>query len=161
MRWFLIDRFLELRKGEYARAIKNVSLGEAHLHDHFPGFPVMPSTLLIESCAQTAGVLAGHARDYADKVILVKVEEAKFYRLVVPGDQVLFEARILGLRPEGSRVQVEASVDGEAAASVRIMFLHLGEAGDLDLPRENFVFNKPFMSFLKVSEAFRNRSSDG
>jgi len=161
VRWFLVDRFLELRKGEYARAIKNVSLGESHLHEHFPGFPVMPSSLLIESCAQTAGVLAGHARNYAEKVILAKVEEAKFYRLILPGDQVLLEARILELHEEGSRLQVEASVDGEPTASVRIMFVHLREGANLDLPKENFVFNDQFMSLLKMSEAFQKRSSGG
>ena len=153
MRWFLVDRFLELKRGKYARAIKNVTLGEGHLHDHFPGFPVMPNTLLIESCAQTAGVLVGQALDYQEKVILAKIETARFSRMVLPGDKVTLEAELLELHPEGSRVQVKASVDGEVAAEVRIMFAHLKDSPDGTLPKENFVFNEKFMSLLKLSEA--------
>ena len=68
MRWFWIDRFVEFRSGESAKAIKNVSLAEEQLHDHFPGYPVMPASLIIEGLAQTGGILVGEAGGFAEKV---------------------------------------------------------------------------------------------
>ena len=59
MRWYWIDRFIEFESGKRAKAVKNVSLAEEHLHDHFPGFPVMPGSLMIEGMAQTGGILLG------------------------------------------------------------------------------------------------------
>ena len=61
MRWIWIDKFLEFRSGQFARAIKNLTLAEEHLHDHFPGYPVMPASLIIEGLAQTGGILVGEA----------------------------------------------------------------------------------------------------
>ena len=75
MRWIFVDRFVTLEKGRYAKAIKNVSMGEEHLHDHFPSYPVMPNTLIIEALAQTGGLLAGHSTDFKEKVILAKIEK--------------------------------------------------------------------------------------
>ena len=63
MRWIWIDKFLEFKSGESAVALKNVSLAEEHLHDHFPGFPTMPECLMIEAMAQAAGLLRGEARN--------------------------------------------------------------------------------------------------
>ena len=59
MRWIWIDRFESFELNVAAVAVKNVSLAEDHLHDHFPGFPVMPASLMIEGMAQTAGILVG------------------------------------------------------------------------------------------------------
>src|SRR5262245_41783391 len=67
MRWMWIDRIVELVPGKKAVAIKNVTMAEEHLHDHFPAgqgrpaLPVMPASLIIEGMAQTAGILVGHA----------------------------------------------------------------------------------------------------
>ena len=60
MRWIWIDRFVEFESGRRAVAIKNVSLAEEHLHDHFPGYPIMPNSLITEGLAQTGGLL-GHS----------------------------------------------------------------------------------------------------
>ena len=70
MRWIWIDKFLVFESGKRAVAIKNLTLAEEHLHDHYPGFPVMPESLMIEGMAQTAGILVGEARDFTEKVIL-------------------------------------------------------------------------------------------
>ena len=78
MRWIWIDRVVELVPRERLVAIKNVSLAEDHLHDHFaaegsrPAMPVMPASLIIEGMAQTAGILVGHAEGFREKVILAK-----------------------------------------------------------------------------------------
>jgi len=78
MRWIWIDKFVEFESGRRAVAVKNVTLAEEHLHDHFPGFPVMPETLMIEAMAQTAGILVGQARGFQEKVILAKIKKAIF-----------------------------------------------------------------------------------
>ncbi len=70
MRWIWIDKFIEFHSGKRAVAIKNVTLAEEHLHDHFPGFPVMPESLMIEAMAQTAGILVGEARNSRKKLSL-------------------------------------------------------------------------------------------
>ena len=87
MRWIWIDKFELFEPGKRAVAIKNVSLAEDHLHDHFPGFPVMPASLMIEGMAQTSGILVGAARDFKEKVILAKIGRATFSRLVRPGSK--------------------------------------------------------------------------
>ncbi|PHQ81787.1 MAG: beta-hydroxyacyl-ACP dehydratase, partial [Phycisphaera sp.] len=74
MRWMWIDRVIELVPGQKMVAVKNISLAEEHLHDHFPAtdaqpaLPVMPASLMIEGMAQTAGVLVGHAESFKEKV---------------------------------------------------------------------------------------------
>ncbi len=92
MRWIWIDHFELFESGKRAVAIKNVTQAEDHLHDHFPGYPVMPASLLIEGMAQTAGILVGEAKQFCEKVILAKIKRAVFHSLVLPGDQVRHEA---------------------------------------------------------------------
>src|SRR5215468_7601348 len=94
MRWIWIDKFAHFESGRRAVAIKNVTLAEDHLHDHFPGYPLMPASLMIEGMAQTAGILVGEARQFTEKVILAKVKRARFEHEVRPGDQLTYEAEI-------------------------------------------------------------------
>src|SRR3954447_14551730 len=86
MRWFWIDRYTEFESGRTATAIKNVSLAEEHLHDHFPGAPLMPNSLVIEGIAQTGGLLVGEHSGFEERVILAKVAKARFHFSAVPGD---------------------------------------------------------------------------
>ena len=88
MRWIWIDKFLEFRSGEFARAIKNLTLAEEHLHDHLPGYPVMPASLIIEGLAQTGGILVGEAKGFAEKVVLAKIPRAEFFGVACAGDQL-------------------------------------------------------------------------
>ena len=88
MRWIWIDKFLEFRSGEFARAVKNLTLAEEHLHDHFPGYPVMPASLIIEGLAQTGGILVGEAGGFAEKVVLAKIPRAEFFGVACAGDQL-------------------------------------------------------------------------
>jgi 3-hydroxyacyl-[acyl-carrier-protein] dehydratase len=153
MRWFLIDRFIEIQKGEYAKAIRNITLGEDHLHDHFPTFPVMPNSLIIESLAQTAGILAGYSRDFEQNVILSKITKAVFHRMARPGDQLILEAQMVDLRDEGAWLDATATVDGQLQAEASLMFVHWqGElpllAGRPGRKPGNFVFNEEFVSFF-------------
>jgi len=69
MRWIWIDKFVEFESGKRAVALKNVTLAEEHLHDHFPGAPVMPNSLVIEGIAQTGGLLVGEHSGFEERVI--------------------------------------------------------------------------------------------
>ena len=147
MRWFLIDRVLEIEKGKSCRALRNVTLGEDFLQDHFTFFPVMPNSLIIESIAQTGGILVGHINNFKYKVILAKIEKAAFSKMVRPGDQLILEAKIIEDREEAYRVRGKAKVNNIEVASVQLMFLNLiNENGPW--PEENFVFNERFLSLF-------------
>src|SRR4030043_2436298 len=93
MRWIWIDKFVEFKSGESAVSVKNVTLAEEHLHDHFPGFPVMPECLMIEAMAQTAGILVGEAKKFQEKVILAKIKKCVFFDFVRPGDTLKLTAK--------------------------------------------------------------------
>src|SRR5579863_1381004 len=94
MRRIWIDKFTEFTPQQSATAIKNVSLAEEHLHDLYPAFPIVPNSLIVEGMAQTAGILVGEARGFAEKVILAKVGRATFHRLVRPGETLVYAATI-------------------------------------------------------------------
>ena len=125
MRWIWIDKFLEFRSGQFARAIKNLTLAEEHLHDHFPGYPVMPASLIIEGLAQTGGILVGEAGGFAEKVVLAKIPRADFLGVACAGDQLIYEVTLKDLRSEGAVVEAKAFLDGELLVDAEIVFAHL------------------------------------
>ena len=116
--FLLVDRIVELEPGKRIVGIKNVSMNEPFFVGHFPNFPVMPGVLIIEAMAQTGGVLA--LRDEtvgAEKLVLfAAIEEAKFRRPVVPGDQLRLELEVLQRHTSFARMKGKAYVDGKLAA---------------------------------------------
>ena len=114
MRWIWIDKFIEFKSGLSAVAVKNVTLAEEHLHDHFPGFPVMPECLMIEGMAQTGGILVGHARDFAEKVVLAKISKAQLNAIVRPGDQLTYHAEITNIAEGAAAVEALQVLVGKA-----------------------------------------------
>ncbi len=158
MRWIWIDRVTALEKGQRCRAVKNVTLAEDHLHDHFPRRPVMPATLLIEGMAQTAGILVGHARDFQEKVILAKIARAGFARDIFPGETVRYDATLERLDDNGAsaRGEIRSGVPGsgreDAVGTVELTFSHLDRNPPPgELPDHNFVFTEPLMDLLRHS----------
>lgn len=141
MRWIWIDKFIEFNSGRNAVALKNVTLAEEHLHDHFPGFPVMPESLCIEAMAQTAGILVGEAKNFQEKVILAKVKKAVFFDYVKPGDTILLAAEIESIIPEAASTSGKITREGKLLAEIDLMFSHIDQnlAGK-EFPEENFVF---------------------
>jgi len=95
MRWVWIDKFVAFEPQKRAVAVKNVTLAGDPVCDHFPGFPVMPQTLMIEGMAQTAGILVGQARDFSENVVLAKIRNARFEACAHPGDRIEYEARVV------------------------------------------------------------------
>lgn len=151
MRWILIDRILKIDKGRSLRALKNISLAEDYLQGHFPGFPVMPNSLIIEALAQSGGILVGHLRNFKNKVILAKIEKAEFPKMVRPGDQLILEVEIIEEREEGCRVEGKAKVNEAEVARVKFMFITLTEENG-SWPKENFVFNPKFLSLFELEK---------
>jgi len=158
MRWIWIDRILELERGERCVAIKNVSAAEEHLHDHFPGEPIMPAPLIIEGMAQTAGILVGHARWFSEKVILAKIGKATFTRDVGPGMTLVYRAALERIDDAGASTSGLVSVLEPGAAemaeapvgSVDLLFSHVDRnMAGVRFPDHNFVFTDQFMDLIE------------
>jgi 3-hydroxyacyl-[acyl-carrier-protein] dehydratase len=159
MRWIWIDRFLELESGKRARAVKNLSLAEEPFGEHFPGYPVMPATLILEGLAQTGGILVGEANQFKEKVILAKVPKAVFHREMLAGEQLVYEAEVLHIREEGAAVGARVLVDGAVTAEAEIFFAHLDQNRSAQLfGEENFVFRGEMSQMLRrfLSQARRS-----
>jgi 3-hydroxyacyl-[acyl-carrier-protein] dehydratase len=151
MRWIWIDKFTEFTSHQSATAVKNVTLAEEHLHDLYPAFPIVPHSLIIEGMAQTAGILVGEARNFAEKVILAKIGRATFHRLVRPGDTIKFSAKIEQLSEQGASITGTVTVDGEAVADIELMFSHIDQnLAGLEFPQHNFVFTEQFTELLNT-----------
>ncbi len=141
MRWIWIDKFKEFESCKRAVTIKNVTLAEEHLHDHFPGFPVMPECLMIEAMAQTAGILVGEAKKFQEKVILAKIKKAVFFDFVKPGDSIELEANMESIAPEAASTSGKITREGKLIAEIDLMFSHIDQnLAGIEFPEENFVF---------------------
>lgn len=150
MRWIWIDGFTEFVSGKTATAVKNVSLAEEYLHDHFPGYPVMPATLMIEGMAQTAGILVGEARNFDENVILAKIRRARFEDHCTAGDRITYTATIESFDDTGATTVGTVSRNGTPIGQVDLMFSYVDQAtNELELPEHNFVFTEQFMSILE------------
>ncbi|MEO1128948.1 MAG: beta-hydroxyacyl-ACP dehydratase [Planctomycetota bacterium] len=159
-----IDRVVELQRGERLVAVKNVSLAEEHLHDHFPAegdltaLPIMPASLIIEGMAQSAGILVGHANDFREKVILAKVNRAELEADVAPGQTIRFTATVERLDHTGAATRgiVELLEPGSANAReigrIDLMFAHIdNNLAGIEFPSHNFVFGEGFKTLLRTS----------
>ena len=149
MRWIWIDRFLDLQHGKSARAVKQLSLAEDHFADHFPGYPVMPASLMLEGLAQTGGILAGEARDFKEKVVLAKVPSARFHREVLAGEVLTYDVELRTVRDEGASVAGRVLVGDEVVAEAEIFFAHLDQSRSQQIFGDhNFVFSGEMRTLL-------------
>src|SRR5215218_8128591 len=128
MRWTWIDRFVSFESGKSATAVKNLSLAEDHFADHFPGFPVMPAPLILEGLAQTGGILVGEANRYEKNVVLAKMNNVKFHREAMAGEQLTYTTTIVALNETGAQVTAAAHSNGELVVEAEIMFAHVSAA---------------------------------
>ncbi len=118
----MVDQIIEMTEDSIV-GVKNVTVNEPHFTGHFPGFPVMPGVLIIESMAQVGGILVGkvapHTRGRV--MFLASVEEAKFRKPVFPGNQLRIEMKLLRLKYTIAKMQGVAKVDGQVAAEAILM----------------------------------------
>ncbi len=127
MRWYWIDRFLEFESGKSAVAVKNVSLAEEHVHDHFPGWPLMPNSLVIEGFAQMGGILVGEHIKFSGNMILAKVPKADFAFSPRPGDTLTYRAQIEYVKDDGALVTGQSYVQDERQAELEVFFANVLE----------------------------------
>jgi 3-hydroxyacyl-[acyl-carrier-protein] dehydratase len=141
MRWFWIDRYVEFEAGVRATAIKAVTLAEEHLHDHFPGAPMMPNSLVLEGLAQTGGLLVSQQHDFTRNVVLAKVSRAKFHLPALPGDTLTYQAKIENLKREGASVTLTSHIGDRLQAEVEVFFAYVDDiaGGEPLFPREEFL----------------------
>ncbi len=129
--FLLVDRIVELEPDKRIVGLKNVTINEEFFQGHFPGAPVMPGVLIIESMAQVAGVLI--YRDLPDKekklIYFTGIENAKFRRPVVPGDQLRVEMELVSRRNTFGKMQGRAVVEGKLAAEAMVLFAIVNRPG--------------------------------
>lgn len=120
--FLLIDRVIEMERKTRIVAIKNVTVNEPHFTGHFPDFPIMPGVLQIEAMAQAGGALL--LRELTDRdnqlMVFTGIEEAKFRKPVVPGDQLRIEITVLNWRSTMVKLQGTITVDGKVASQAKI-----------------------------------------
>lgn len=128
--FLLIDRIVRIVPGEEIVALKNVTMNEPFFQGHFPAKPVMPGVLIVEALAQAGGVLAAEARrpDQRGEIIyFMGMDAVRFRRPVVPGDQLILEARVLKMRSKVAKMAGRALVDGQLVAEAELL-ASFGEA---------------------------------
>ncbi len=141
-----------------AAAIKNVSLAEEHLHDHFPGAPLMPNSLVIEGLAQTGGLLVGEHGGFEERVVLAKLAKARFHFSATPGDTLVYRTTIDDIHKDGAIVSGTSHVGERLQAEVQIFFAHLNEAA----AGKSLFDPASFLAMLKLLGVFHvGRDSQG
>jgi 3-hydroxyacyl-[acyl-carrier-protein] dehydratase len=168
MRWMWIDRVVELQPRQRMVAVKNISLAEEHLHDHFAAdaerglaaTPVMPASLMLEGMAQTAGILVGHAEEFREKVVLAKISKAEILRDATPGCTLRYTATIERMDAIGASTRGTVEMMDHARpeqgfqtiGAIDLMFSHLDQnMAGAEFPEHNFVFGEGFKTLLRTS----------
>jgi len=122
--FLLVDRVLEVEQGVRAVGLKNVSFNEEYFQGHFPGQPVMPGVLQLEALAQLSGVLLLRSSADSNRIAyILGIDDVKFRKTVVPGDQLILEAELKRFRERTAQVQVKATVDGKTVTQATIRFM--------------------------------------
>ncbi|HVB58876.1 MAG TPA: 3-hydroxyacyl-ACP dehydratase FabZ [Candidatus Acidoferrales bacterium] len=121
--FLLVDAIEEMERWKRIVGIKNVTINENFFQGHFPGKPIMPGVLIIESMAQTGGLLLLQEVPDREKKLFyfVAIDDARFRRPVVPGDQLRLEMNVLAWRAGFCKFKGRASVNGESAAEATLM----------------------------------------
>jgi len=119
----LVDRMLDMQPGKSCRGLKNVTMNEAFFQGHYPGNPIMPGVLILEAMAQSASILLLTDERFIGRTPLVGgIEEAKFKRPIVPGDQLIMDAELLWVKGSVGKFTSVATVEGQVAATVTMIF---------------------------------------
>ena len=151
MRWIWIDRFVAFESGKSATAVKSLSSAEDHFADHYPGFPVMPQSLIVEGMAQTGGILVGEHRKFKNPVVLAKVPKMAFHSWACPGDTLQYSVKLMDVNDQGGMVECRATVSDRLVAEGEIMFAYLPE--NTGANQENFVFSMRLLGVMDVGKA--------
>lgn len=123
--FLLVDRVVEFEAGKRLKALKNVTINEPFFQGHFPGHPVMPGVLIIEALAQASGLLVQLSSELDPTqhplFYLVKVDKARFARIVAPGDQLVLHVEQKRMIRRMGQFWCQASVDGQPVAEAELL----------------------------------------
>lgn len=121
--FLFVDKIIELEEDKRAVGIKNVTVDDYFFQGHFPGRPVMPGVLIVEAMAQVAGVLMLSKKENQGKLAyFMSIDNVKFRKTVLPGDQLILEAEVVKLRSKTGQVRTKAYVDSKIVAEAELMF---------------------------------------
>ncbi len=135
MRFFLVDRILELEPPKRIVGVKNLSLAEEYLADHFPAYPVLPGVLMIEALVQTAAWLVRVSTDFAKTLILLReARNVRYGSFVRPGERLRMDVSALEIAETRSRFKAVGRCEGEVAVQANLVLEHLNVA-DSDADR--------------------------
>ena len=120
--FLLIDRIIEFERLKRIVALKNVSINEPFFQGHFPGAPIMPVVLVIEAMAQAGAVLMLSELPDLEKrlAVFTGIDDAKFRRQIVPGDQLRIEVDVLSFRTRFGKMAGRATIDGKVACEATL-----------------------------------------
>ncbi len=122
--FLLVDRIIEFTEGKRIVGQKNVTANEPYFQGHFPGKPIMPGVLILEALAQTGAVLVlGRPENKGKIALFAGIDNCRFKRQVVPGDQLRLEIEVIKFRGTVGKCLAQATVDGELACSAELMFV--------------------------------------
>lgn len=122
MQFFLVDRITSLEAGKSVSAVKNLSLAEEYLADHFPGFPVMPGVMMLETLVQACGWLIRYTEDFKHSTILLRQAKAlKFNNFVTPGRTLIVNASVTEWGESRVEVKGAGTVNGQSAVSAKLI----------------------------------------
>ena len=125
MRFILLDRFIRIEPGRSAKAIKNLSLAEEYLADHFPTFPVLPGVLMLEAMTQTSAYLVRVTEDFAHSLIVLReAKNVSYSNFVTPGSTMDIETEMIHCSPQRSTFKAQCSMQGANVARARLELEH-------------------------------------
>ena len=121
--FLLVDKVLEYESGKWIKALKNVTISEPFFEGHFPGLPVMPGVLILESLAQACGVLSYLSRGESEDgyFLLTGLDNCRFRRIVRPGDSLILHCTLERRIKDLFRFSCRAEADGETVCEARIL----------------------------------------
>ncbi|MTI59228.1 MAG: 3-hydroxyacyl-ACP dehydratase FabZ [Firmicutes bacterium] len=122
--FLLVDRIVELKEGERVVGLKNVTMNEEFFQGHYPGHPIMPGVLIVESMAQVSGFLLMQSHgDLGQKIpLFAGIDKVRIRRPVVPGDTLKIEAEIIRARGRIAKVLTSAYVEDKLVTEAELMF---------------------------------------
>jgi 3-hydroxyacyl-[acyl-carrier-protein] dehydratase len=145
MKFYLVDRILELEPSKRIVATKNLSLAEEYLADHFPAYPVLPGVMMLEVAIQTAAWLVRVETDFRKNLILLReAQNVRYGNFVRPGGQLVMTVEALEIGPSESRFKAVGLCDGQQSIQAKLVLEHLNIAdedpsrADLDEPLQRF-----------------------
>ncbi len=136
MRCLLTDKITTYEKSTSITGIKNVTMSENFLADHFPGFPVMPGVLQLEAVAQLGSWLVFASSEYKKKARLSSVKSIKYKEFVVPGDQMRIEIKIKSYEETEARFDAEIYVEEKLKTLIKRGILSFVDVSDLEDPQK-------------------------